>query len=188
VNLKAIPFKRSAKLLALLLTSMLIATVSAITYLQLTMSSTVAVYKSNVYFVIGSDNGTKNLEVELDSTKTTATLTGLRAYPNASFTYSDPVKVRNNATTGSAPQIRLAPDVNPSANPEDFEYVKFLLNGTSARWLNFTSNSTAWSNTGTTNWITIPNSTQWSIAVVTKATAGAAVSASVTITIKVDVD
>jgi len=191
VNLKAIPFKRSAKLLALLLTSMLIATVSAITYLQLTMSSTVAVYKSNVYFVIGSDDGTKGLTVTLDGTNTTATLTGLRAYPNASFTYSDPVKVRNNATAIPNPQIRLAPDVNPSANPEDFVYVKFLLNATAVgdrRWLNYTSNGSTWSNTGTTAWVTIPFSTQWSIAVITKATAGASENHSVTITIKVDVD
>lgn len=187
MNLKGLPAKKSMKFFTLLLTAILIASVSAGTYLSLTMTSTVSVYQSNVYFVEGSDNNTAGAVLALDNTNTTATITGLRAYPNATFTYENVTLVRNNATSGTT-QIRLAPDVNPSANPEDFEYVKFMLNGTSARWLNFTSNGSAWSNTGTTTWITIPTSTQWPVAIVTKATAGATVSDSVTITIKVDVD
>jgi len=187
LDIRKILFRKEMKLVTLLLTSLLIATVSAGTYLSLTMTSTVAVYQSNVYFVEGSDNNTAGAILALDSTNTTATITGLRAYPNATFTYENVTLVRNNATSGTT-DIRLAPDVNPSANPEDFEYVRFMLNGTSARWLNFTSNGSTWSNTGTTGWITIPTSTQWSIAIMTKATSGATVSDSVTITIKVDVD
>jgi len=171
---------------------MLIASVSAATFISLTTESTIAVYKSDVYFVAGSDNGTAGLVVTLDSTNTTATLTGLRAYPNATFTYSDPVRVRNNATGGSNPQLRLAPKVDPSANPEDFEYVKFLLNASSAddRWLNYTSTGASWTSpTGPTIWTTtgITPSTEWSIVIYTKATAGATVSDSVTISITVDV-
>jgi len=154
------------------------------------MTSTVSVYQSNVYFVEGSDNNTAGAVLALDSTNTTATITGLRAYPNATFTYENVTLVRNNATSGTT-NIRLAPDVNPSANPEDFVYVKFALNGTGAGnqgWLNFTSNGSAWSNTDTTSWVTIGTSTQWPVAIITKATAGATISDSVTITIKVDVD
>jgi hypothetical protein len=178
------------KLVTLLLTSMLIATVSAATYLSLTMTSTVQVYSSNVYFIEGSDNGTAGAVLTLDSTNTTATITGLRAYPNATFTYENVTLVRNNATSGTT-QIRLSPDVNPSSNPEDFAYVKFLLNATNPadrRWLNFTSNGSTWSNTGTTLWVTIPTSTQWSLVIMTKATTGATAGDSVTINVKVDVD
>jgi hypothetical protein len=193
VNLRKIPAKKSAKFLILLLTSMLIASVSAVTYISLTMESTISVYKSNVYFVAGSDNGTTGLNVTLDGTNTTATLTGLRAYPNATFTYSDPVRVRNNATSGSNPQLRLAPKVDPSANPEDFEYVNFLLNATDAgdrKWLNYTSDGASWTSpTSPTSWTTIgiAQSTEWSIVIYTKATAGASVTDSVTISITVDV-
>jgi len=151
------------------------------------MTSTVQVYQSNVYFVEGSDNNTAGAILALDSTNTTATITGLRAYPNATFTYENVTLVRNNATSGTT-YVRLRPDVNPTANPEDFEYVKFMLNGTSASWLNFTSNGAAWSNTGTTDLIEIPTSTQWPVAIMTKATYNATITDSVTITIKVDVD
>jgi len=187
VNLKGLPAKKSMKFFTLLLTAILIASVSAGTYLSLTMTSTVQVYQSNVYFVEGSDNNTAGAILALDSTNTTATITGLRAYPNATFTYENVTLVRNNSTSLNS-SIRLAPDVNPSAHPEDFVYVKFMLNGTSVRWLNFTSNGATWNNTGTTSWITIPTSTQWPVAIMTKATYNATISDSVTITIKVDVD
>jgi len=194
VNLRGKPFKKSLKLLTLLLTSLLIASVSAGMYLSLTMTSTVKVYKSNVYFVIGSDNGTKGLEVTLDSTNTTATLTGLRAYPNASFTYTDPVRVRNNASVGTYSQLRLAPKVDPSTNAADFVYVKFLLNATIAgdrKWLNYTSNGVSWTcPTGPTTFTTtgINGGQEWPIVVYTMANATATVNNSVTISITVDVD
>ena len=193
MNLRGKPFKKSLKLLTLLLTSLLIASVSAGMYLSLTMTSTVKVYKSNVYFVIGSDNGTKGLEVTLDSTNTTATLTGLRAYPNASFTYTDPVRVRNNASVGTYSQLRLAPKVDPSTNAADFVYVKFLLNATTAeyKWLNYTSNGVSWTSpTGPTTFTTtgINGGQEWPIVVYTMANATGTVNNSVTITITVDVD
>ena len=193
MNLKGLPFKKSAKFLTLLLTSMLIASVSAGMYLSLTMTSTVQVYKSNVYFVVGYDNDTKGLLVTLDSTNTTATLTGLRAYPNATFTYTDPVRVRNNASAGTYSQLRLTPKVDPITNPADFVYVKFLLNASSTddRWLNYTSNGVSWSSpTGPTSWTStgINGGEEWPIVVCTMANATATVNNSVTISIAVDVD
>jgi len=192
VNLRGKPIKRSLKFLTLLLTSMLIASVSAAMYYSLTMSSTIAVYQAEVYFVVGGDNGTKGLVVTINSPKTTATLTGLRAYPNASFTYTDPVRVRNNGSVTA--QLRLSPDVNPSANPEDFVYVKFQLYAATAgdrKWLNYTSNGVSWTSpSGPTSWTTtgIGASAEWPIYVYTKANATGVATQSVTIGIKVDVD
>jgi len=193
VNLRGKPFKKSLKFLTLLLTSMLIASVSAAMYYSLTMSSTIAVYQAQVYFVVGTDNASKGLVVTIGSQNTTATLSGLRAYPNASFTYTDPVRVRNNGSTTA--QLRLSPDVNPSANPEDFEYIKFQLYAATAgdrRWLNYTSNGVSWSNpSGPTNWTNatgILGGAEWPIYVFTKANATGVASQSVTIGIKVDVD
>lgn len=184
--------KKTAKLVLLLISTLLIASVSAATYYSLTMTSAIEVYESDVYFVVGGDNGTEGLVVTFGSQYTTASLSGLRAYPNASFTYTDPVRVRNNGS--STVQLRIAPDTNPSGNAADFVYVKFLLNATSAgdrRWLNYTSDGSSWTNPpGPTSWTTtgIGGSTEWPIVVMTMANATATAGNTVTIGITVDVD
>jgi len=192
MKLKKIQFRKSMKFLTLLLTSMIIATASAAMYYSLTMASTVEVYAANVVFWVGTDSGTKGLVVILNGANTTATLTGLRAYPNATFTYTDPVRVKNKG--GTTAQLRLSPDVNPSANADDFEYVKFLLNATTSgdrKWLNYTSNGVSWTSpTGSTSWTTtgITGGSSWPIVVYTKARPAGVSGQTVTIVIKVDVD
>ena len=79
MNLKGLPAKKSMKFLALLLTSLLIASVSAAMYYSLEMTSTIDVYAADVYFVVGNDNGSSGLVVTFGSQNTTATITGLRA-------------------------------------------------------------------------------------------------------------
>jgi hypothetical protein len=191
VNLKVLPAKKSMKFLALLLTSLLIASVSAAMYYSLEMTSTIDVYAADVYFVVGADNGTSGLVVTIGSQSTTATITGLRAYPNASLTYTDPIRVRNNGSLTA--QLRLVPLTDPSTNPEDFVYIKFLLNASGAddRWLNYTSDGSSWTSpSGATSWTStgIGASTEWPIVIYTKANATATASDSVTIAITVDVD
>ncbi len=184
-------FNKSVKMLILTLMSILVVSVSAATYYSLIMTSTAVVYKSNVYFKVGADNGTKGLVVTLGSQNTTVTLTGIRAYPNVTFTYTNPVIVRNNATSGSAPSIRLAPSTDPSGNADDFEFIRFLLNATNVgdrRWLNYTSNGATWSSTGTSSWVSLPNNTEWSIVIMTKARTTGVSGQTVTIGLTVDVD
>jgi len=128
------------------------------------MTSTITVYEADVYFVAGSDNGTGGVVLTLDSTNTTATITGLRAYPNMTFTYENVTRVRNN---------------------------EFMLNTTNVgdrKWLNYTSNGSTWSNTGATGWVQISATTEWAVQIITKATAGATATNAVTIGITVDVD
>ena len=188
MELRKILFRKEAKLVTLLLTAMLIASASAQLYYSLTMTSTIAVYAADVYFVVGSDNGTKGLDVTLGSNATTVTLTGLRAYPNASFTYTNATLVRNNGAVNAS--VRLAPD-SITNNAPDFVYVRFLLNATNVgdrRWLNYTSNGGSWSNTGASSWTTLQNATQWSIVIMTMANATATTGNTVTIGITVDVD
>jgi hypothetical protein len=192
VNLKGLPAKKSMKLLALLLTSLLIASVSAVMYYSLEMTSTIDVYAADVYFVAGADNGSSGLVVTFGSQNTTATITGLRAYPNASLTYTDPIRVRNNGSLTA--QLRLAPLTDPSTNPEDFVFIRFLLNATGAgdrKWLNYTSDGSSWTSpSGATSWTStgILASAEWPIVIYTKANATATTSDSVTIAITVDVD
>jgi len=183
--------KKPIKLLALLLTSMLIATTSALVYYSLNMTSTITIATTDVWFVKGLDNVTAGVSLSPDNTS--ATLTGLKAYPNASYTYTDPIRVRNNGT--AARNIRLTP-VSLSGNNTEFVYVKFLLrNGISETSptlasLNYTCSGSSWTIPSATGWVSIPATnpdTQWAITVITKAKDSAA-SASVTIEIAVDVE
>jgi hypothetical protein len=187
LEIKNILYRKEMKLVTLLLTSMLIASASAAVYYSLTMKSTVEVFGTSVFFVKGEDNATAGLTTTITGNGTYVTLTGLRAYPNASFTYEDPIRVRNNAS--SAVDIRLTPS-SISGGATNIVFVKFILNGTGVgtRSLNYTSNGSTWSNTGMTSWITMPATnpdTEWSIIVQTKAKEGA-VSDSVAIEILVD--
>jgi ribosomal protein L24 len=186
-------FSKSAKLLILTLMSILVISATAAMYYSLSMSSTIDVYAADVYFVVGNDNGTKGMVVTIGSQNTTVTVSGLRAYPNATFTYTDPLRVKNNGI--SAANLRLVPNLDPSTNPEDFVYVKFLLNATAAadrKWLNYTSNGVTWTSPSSpTSWTTaggIGASAEWPIVIMTMANATAVASESVTISITIDVD
>jgi len=181
--------RKTLDLIVLLIISAFVITVSAQVYYSLSMTSTAGVFGTDVYFVIGGDNGTAGLNVVIGSNGTTATLTGLRAYPDITFTYGDPVKVKHNGTV--AADIRLAPSSISGGEP-NFVFVNFILNatGVGTRSLNYTSNGSTWSDTGTSQWISMPATdpdTEWSIIIQTKAVAGA-VADSVTIEFTVDVE
>jgi len=188
VNLKRIPLKKSAKFLTLILTSIVIASVSAGVYYSLSMTSTITTATTDVWFVVGTDNGT-DCDVVLSPQNTSATITGLKAYPNATYTYIDPIRVRNN---GSAAQdIRLR-HVSLSGNDTEFDYVKFQIrNGTTEadailRTLNYDCTGSGWTLPSNTTYVSIPDTTEWSVTIETMAIDNAA-SASVTIEIAVDV-
>jgi len=190
MEIRKLVSRKEMKLVTLLLTSLLIATASAAVYYSLSMQSTITTATTSVWFEKGLDNATAG--VDLNPQKTVATLTGLKAYPNASYTYTDPVRVRNNGSV--AYDIRLTP-VSLSGNDTEFVFVKFLLrNGTSESSptlasLNYTCDGSSWSIPSATGWVSIPANepdTEWAITVITKAKDDAA-SASVTIEIAVDV-
>ena len=180
--------RKTLDLIVLLMISVFVITVSAQVYYSLGMTSTITTATTDVWFVKGVDNVTAG--VSLSPQNTSATLTDLKAYPNASFTYTDPLRVWNN---GSNPHnVRLSP-VSLSGNDTEFIYVKFLLrNGTSEdnatlASLNYTCNGSQWTIPSTTDWVSIPGTTEYAITVVTKAKDNAG-SAQVQIEIAVDVE
>ena len=176
-------------LIVLLMISTFVITVSAQVYYSLGAKSTISTATTDVYFVKGVDNMTAG--VSLSPQNTYATLTDLKAYPNASFTYTDPLRVRNNHTiTGYT--IRLNP-VSLSGNDTEFVYVNFLLrNGTSQASptlasLNYNCSGGSWTIPSATGWVQIPADTEYAITIVTMAKDNAA-SAQVEIEIAVDVE
>ena len=184
MDIRKILFRKELKLVTLLLTAMLIATASATVYYSLSMTSTIDVQATYVYFTLGADNATAN--VNLSSDNRSAQLS-LEAYPNVTTTYTDPIRVINNGTTDA--QVRLA-NVSATGSPSDFVFVNFTLMGTSQQQLNFTVVGGVWTSSGPTDWITLSAAdpdTEWSIKIETKAVAGAT-SGTATIEIKVDVE
>lgn len=186
--------KKTLKMLGLLISAILIATVSAAVYYSLGVTSTIQTATTDVWFKVGSDNGT-DCNVQLSPDNTTAVITGLKAYPNASYTYIDPVRVVNNGTI--AHLVRLRHGSISGTGEGNFSYVKFILrNGTTEDnatlvTLTYTWNTTSndWNIPSATDWKSISNAnpdTEWSITIETKAIDNAQ-SASVTIEIKVDV-
>ena len=185
MEIKKLLIRKELKLVTLLLTSLLIASASAAVYYSLSMSSTISVATTSVYFVEGAD--ATSAGVSLSGDNKSAWLTQLKAYPNVTTTYSDPVKIRNNHTS-TAFNIRLR-HVSLSGAATNFVFVNFTLVGTEDRVLDYTSNQVAWTlpSPSTTTWIPIAASTEWSIKVETKAVANAAAD-SVSIEIAFDVE
>ncbi|MCW4001641.1 MAG: hypothetical protein NWE97_00415 [Candidatus Bathyarchaeota archaeon] len=176
--------KKPVKFVTLLLTAMLIASASAAVYYSLNMTSTVSVFGTDVYFVEGTDNSTAGLAVAIGGNGTTIVLTGLRAYPNATFTYEDPIRVRNN---GTQVDVRLR-HISVSDPADDFVFINFTMQSLE---LDYTASGSNWNDPGTSTWLSMPGTdpdTEWSIKIETKATAGASTSSSVTIEMTVDVE
>jgi hypothetical protein len=151
------------------------------------MTSTITTATTDVWFVLGADNGTAG--VSLSPQSTSATLDQLKAYPNATFTYIDPIRVRNN---GSIAQLIRLRHIDLSGNGTEFDYIKFQIrNGTTEtdaiqRTLNYICTGSGWTLPSNTTYVSIPGTTEWSITIETKAVDDAA-AASVTIEIAVDV-
>lgn len=179
--------KKPVKFVTLLLTAMLIASASAAVYYSLTMTSTISVATASVYFVEGVDNSTAGVNISADNK--TAQLTTLKAYPNVTTTYADPIRVRNNHTSSSF-NVRLV-HVSLTGAATNFVFVNFTLtwtNGTEILGFDYTSDQSSWTTpTSPTAWQSIPNSTEWIIKVETKAVAGAT-SDTVTIEMTTDVE
>jgi hypothetical protein len=180
-----INYKKSLKLITLLITSLLIATVSATVYYSLTMQSTVTVSSTYVKFINATDTPAGST---VDYSFCTLSLSTL---PNSTIIYERAVGVNNtDETNGHYIRLRhvsVAP--NGTATVGNFTHIKFYLldssNATVAT-LNYTTNGNNWSVTSDTDWVLLQNLTAMYIKVETLSPATATASNAVTITISVD--
>src|SRR3989337_3429798 len=106
MEIKKILYRKEMKILTLVLTSMLIASASAAVYYSLSMTSTITTATNDVYFIVGAD--ATEAGTSIFNNNKSATLVSLKAYPNMTTSYDDPIRVRNNnsATTFN---VRLRP-------------------------------------------------------------------------------
>ena len=183
MNLKVLPAKKSMKFLALLLTSLLIASVSAAVYYSLDMTSTITVAANDIYFTLGPDNATASVSIFNDNKSATL---GLSAYKNITMTYDDAIRVRNN-NTGSSHNVRLR-SVSLTGNAANFIYINFTLQTSTKVSLNYTSDGSSWTTPSTTSFVSLSASTEYAIVIETKANATATTGQSATIEIAIDVE
>lgn len=177
-------YKKSLKIITLLVSALLIATVSATTYYSITTNSTISVATSPVYLVTGTDSSGAGLTI--DDPPTSATFSSLQAYPNVTTTYGDAAGVYNSA--GSDYNVRLSPVSFSNDNADQFKFICFSLMDGSTRmaFLNYTSDGATWTAPTATSWQTISASATWSISIETHAADGAT-SGEVSIGIAIDV-
>jgi len=176
--------RKTLDLIVLLIISVFVITASAGVYYSLEMTSTIDVYGANVYFVLGADNETAGVTISSDGML--GQLTTLAAYPNVTTTYDDPIRVRNN---GTGPYMIRLRHISISGNASNFVFVNFTLMGTTERSLDYTASGATWNlpDPQNTTLISIPQGTEWSIKVETKAVAGAT-TGTATIIMTVDVE
>lgn len=96
-------WKRSTKLVTLLLSSLLIVTASASIYNYMYLDASVGVEGIDLEWKLGADNSTAGTQIA----EATATLTNLKGPPNGTRIYGDPVRLNN---TGSAETFDLLID------------------------------------------------------------------------------
>jgi len=183
MEMKKMLSSKSMKLLTLLLTSMLIATVSASVYYSLSLQSTVTVGAPVVKFVTATDYPSGSALTD------SWVRLNLKSYPNATLTYERAINISNTAAASKT--FRLTPS-DPTGDPSsNWDYVKFLvynnaIPGVLQGELDYTG-GVSWTNTGQTSLMTIGAGAEWTIKVITKSPSGATQSAVCNILISVDV-
>jgi len=185
---KKTPFRKLVKLLPLLLTSMLIGTASAAVYYSMIMEPAVTITGATIRFIQGSDwpsgssMGTNGTWVSL----------ALKAYPNATLTYDQPLNLSN--TDSSSHQFRLRhvsiTPASSSASVGNFTFFNFVIKnaaGVSQASFNYTTSGDNWNTPSPTSYLTLPANTKWIVYIETKAAAGATEDIVASIVIAVDV-
>lgn len=190
MELRKVLSKRSARLLTLLLTTLLIASASAAVYYSLTMDSTVTTATAPVIFVSGTDSTEAGAAIGTNGTY--VNLASLTAYPNATLTYDEAIKI-NNTDTGTH-QFRLRHGtINNDTDTSNFHSIIFKLiapNGTQYGG-DFTYDNSdgndLWDPPSDMTYMNILAAEEWSVKVLTKAASGAFTGVTVDVTIYVDV-
>jgi len=190
VNMKKVLSSKALKLLFLLLTSLLIASASAAVYYSISMEPKVTIKQAVVQFAEGSD--WSQVAGSIGTNNTWCSLS-LKAYPNATLTYEQPLNISNTDGSNSH-QFRLRhisiTPANGSVSVSNFTFFNFVVKnaaGVSQASFNYTTSGDNWITPSTTSYMTLTANTKWIIYIETKAAAGATKDIAASIVIAVDV-
>jgi hypothetical protein len=188
LNIRNIRVRKSAKFLILLLTSLIIGLANAAIFCSLSMQPSISVSSAKVCFVSGNDFPTGSL---LGTNSTWAYL-ALKAYPNVTLTYEQPLNISNTDAAPHDFRLRHVTITPASGQPQvgNFTYINFVVQdtaGVAQNSFNYTTTGNDWNTPATTSYMTLPANTTWIIYVETKAVAGALDLATANIQIAVDI-
>jgi hypothetical protein len=166
---------------------MLIATASAAVYYSLTIVPTVTISAAPVRFVQGKDWPSNSLM----GTNSTSVSLALKAYPNATLTYQQPLNISNTDTSAHSVRLRHV-SITPasgSASVSNFTFINFTLiqpNGTTVSSFDYTTSGKNWT-TPLMSYQNLAENTEWTVEIQTRAAAGATNGLTCSIVIAVDV-
>jgi hypothetical protein len=172
--------KKIGVVLLLLIVTM-VTTVSAAVYFAIIAQHTVTVSQTPVIFEQGSDWPSGS---SLGTNSTYVSL-AIKAYPNATLTYEEPLNISN--IDSAAHNIRLRHvSITPasgSASVSNFTFINFTLNSVG---FDYTTTSDTWNTPVDMTYQSLPGNTEWAVKIETEAAAGATEGIACTIVIAVD--
>jgi hypothetical protein len=188
VNLRKALSKKYVKFIILIAMAALIGTASAAVYYSVLMQPSVTITGATVVFVSGNDFPSGST---LGTNSTWVSL-ALKAYPNATLTYDQPLNITNTDTASHLFRLRnisITP-ASGTASVSNFTAINFIVENTAGTvQANFYYNTTGttWNTPTTTGYMTLPASTTWIISVQTTAAPGASSTVAANLVISVDV-
>lgn len=174
MNLGKAMSTKSLKFIILVAMAVLIASASAAVYYSTIMQPSVAITNATIAFAQGSDWPSGST---MGSNSTWVSL-ALKAYPNATLTYDQPLNISNTDTASHTFRLRHV-SITPSSGQSsvgNFTFFNFVVEnaaGVAQASFNYTTTGNTWNTPPSTDYLTLPASTQWIIYVETKAAAGA---------------
>jgi len=179
--------RKILRLLCFVLSGLLVMTVSASVYYSLSMQPSMTISAAGVAFKEGDD---WNSSWSMGTNNTWCSLS-LKAYPNATLTYEQPLNLTN---TGDSVSITLvAISISPAsgnAQVSNFTFINFTLHsdtGLVMGYLNYTTGGTNTWSIDSIDPVNMGTGDEWYITIQTKAAAGAQASIVANIVIAVDV-
>jgi hypothetical protein len=185
MNLSTLKNKKSLKIAAMLVTSLIIASASAATYSELFMyGSSITITDNRVILEAGTDTpNISTLGVVNDGTE--VTFDKIQVAKGTTVTYDEAVKITNNAGEDRSVAIDVT-TFNSAHWSDDFDHIYITMYsgttqmGDQIQYLATGSNVTS---TGTP--VTIPNGATWTVQWEIEATVGASASDTVSLTARI---
>ncbi len=181
-----VKYKKSLKIVTLLITSIFIATAAVHAYSELFMyGSGITITDSRVALVAGADTSTIS-SAGVENSGTTVSFNTISIAVDEQLTYDEAVNVSN--TAGSAKDMDLTVTGLTGHFSDNFEYVYIaVFNGTGVQQGAQIQMAATGSNVTTTGSVSIPNGETWAVQWIIKASVDASASESIDITVQLTV-
>jgi len=166
MKIKKIKLAKSLKMALLLVSSLLIASVSAAVYNSLTLKSQISIQTQPVQFTNGADTPSGS------TVNPTYCVLSLSCYPNSTTTYEKAVNITNTDTSPHDIRLRhVSISPNGTSDVGNFTSITFYLldaSGNQQASMTYTTSNNTWSvSPSETSYVSIPGgNTNWTIKVV----------------------